>query len=405
MEFSAIPPLPRAHQDEWCWQQRFLTCYTLHTVVEQRKPMDWTLRCSIAEAKAILALYLGNKALVTLQYAVRPQSILNTEMVICQLTPRQMAHIPLHLDPPEGLWDRFEKFWLWRPILRYRLQLETAVEETVYEIFHLSGWRSLPDKKPSREKLQSLGVLHLHFFELANGGSYLRVFVGWNEACTPESQKQLRGLLDGYLIRLYLLCGQPVQPKGVRQERPRNRESSHEMPLVREIAAEVKPAITNQQPDPIAGTTTSALGLSRQSDTLNGAVAPVVPQTTGENQSQSHDTLYAEERRWSGGARPRFYKNTLLKICRLAAHRQAAIAQGKPVPDITPLINQYGLSPNTISKAGRLTAAWQDPAFAWNVIALLREHSGHTPDEITDFLNHLRTNLNREEWALVTGAT
>ena len=102
---------------------------------------------------------------------------------------------------------------------------------------------------------------------------------------------------------------------------------------------------------------------------------------------------------------PRFYKNTLLKICRLAAHRQAAIAQGKPVPDITPLINQYGLSPNTISKAGRLTAAWQDPAFAWNVIALLREHSGHTPDEITDFLNHLRTNLNREEWALVTGAT
>ncbi|MBK6712443.1 MAG: hypothetical protein IPG51_19250 [Chloroflexi bacterium] len=94
----------------------------------------------------------------------------------------------------------------------------------------------------------------------------------------------------------------------------------------------------------------------------------------------------------------------MLKICRLAAYRQAAIAQGRPVPDITPLINQYGLSPNTITKAGRLMAAWQDPAFAWNVITLLREHSGHTPDEITDFLNHLRTNLNREEWSLVTGA-
>ncbi len=76
--------------------------------------------------------------------------------------------------------------------------------------------------------------------------------------------------------------------------------------------------------------------------------------------------------------------------------------QGKPIPDLSLLCQKHGPSKNTLEKAGVLLAKWHEPSFSWNVVTWLHEYSSHSADEITDYLNYLRTRLNREEWELVS---
>jgi hypothetical protein len=381
---------PDPNESRLCDHQPYLTCHTLQTAVERLDRLELTYCCSTIEAVRLLALYLENKSLMLPRFASQPQGIFRTDMRICLLTPRQVALGPFYAETsPEGVWERLKLLRFWGPILSLRRLLEKMVSETVFEVFHPSGESWTAGQKLEAEKAERLAVAHLRFHNLGNGRCYLRVFFGGNEGVDEKNLVQLLSFLDDYLSRLQFAFGQPSLPRqsvfGTPQEQVHPGQSlippAHPVELAGETAKSSPPS------EPVK----------------DGATAVPAPPP-----AQSPTELTAARVNASmlpPARRPRLYKNSLLKICRLAAHRQAALAQGDPIPDIVPLINQYGISPNTIGKASNLMGAWKDPAFGWNVVVWLREHSGHSAEEITDYLNHLRTSLNQEEWALVTVAT
>lgn len=376
--------------------QGSMVCHTFHTYVEWADRLEMVFHCSIAQAIRVLSLYLGNQALLMPQYAVKPHRIFGANVYICQLPPWQRATSHYHIHMPETFMERLKHALVCWPAIRLRLRLEINANETVFELFHSSDRYTMTGQKLPPDEAKKLGLVHLRFGDLGNGSCNLVVSIGWNEGFTRQSLLEMLGFLDDYAVRLGYAFGQPPIPQGLFRSEPEEEVFAEE--LAGKPGAILQGAAGNVASSPEGAPDEAQLSVPENG--MSGSASAV------NMTAVRGDVTAARVNRSIRPIRePRFYKNTLLKICRLAAHRQAAIAQGRPVPDITPLINQYGLSPNTISKAGRLTAAWQDPAFAWNVVTLLREHSGHTPDEITDYLNHLRTNLNREEWSLVTGAT
>jgi hypothetical protein len=100
--------------------------------------------------------------------------------------------------------------------------------------------------------------------------------------------------------------------------------------------------------------------------------------------------------------RPCLTFKSLQKICKMVIEREKWLAQGQPIQDIEVTRRIHGPSKNTLRKVTDLALNWEDRAFRWHVATWLRQSSGHTPDEITNHLNTLRTTFSPEDWARLT---
>lgn len=396
MEFSSNEQSHNPIQPQWDTDEWRLVCHTLRTPVERWDRLELFFCCPVIEAIKILALYQEGKSLVLPRYAVHPHRIFAANLYICQVTLWQVVIGPFYQDMPERPWELLKKLWSWRRILWKRLQAELAVRETVFEIFHVSGQDGSAGHPLAPEKAEEMGLMQFRFHDLSNGRCYLQVLLGENERFDKENRKQIIAFLDDYMRRLRTAFGQPPAvsqgiflapddlspPEVLLSEPPKPAHAAAAAKATRPESAPLDLTVEQAEMDD-----TAVLG----------------PHSPTATMGLSGDLAVARvNRSMMPPIRPRLYKKSLLKICRMAARRQAAIVQGKPIPDLSLLCQKHGPSKNTLEKAGVLLAKWHEPSFSWNVVTWLHEYSSHSADEITDYLNYLRTRLNREEWELVS---
>lgn len=354
----------------------YLTCYTLHRVVKRRDRLEVVLPCSPTVAIKILALYLENKALALPKIHQIPYHVLATELRIRRVPPSQVAAGLLGsswLSFP----SRLETWWMRRKVIKPHLEMEAVVSETVFEVFHLPGYQIPMEDDPKQLDAAGLILLRMHLWQPLENVTYLRLFLGWNDAPDPLALQQIVDLADDYLIRVRHLVG-----------------------AVAEAAAEREPQSASPQAAGAAGDV-----LPEDVALDKASVSPVDSRVTDIGELPPNDIRDVADVELPAPERPRIYTRSLLKICRMAVIRQKAVDENRPIPGIEQVRRKHGPSYNTLLKAIDLVANWDERAFVWDVACWLKVHSDHTPSEITDRLNDLRTSMDAEDWSRVTGGS
>lgn len=346
---------------------QFLFCHTLRRQVASQGRLEAILPCAVDEAVEILALFLENKALALPAHGTFPRRIWDTPFFAARLTPRQIAtglFTPEFLALSSNRLLRQLQGWVYHwQLIHPRLKMETAVPETVFEIFHSPEKQSIDDPPPGADDLI---LAHLHLWGRKGETTYLRLFLGWQEAASLAQCQALIALFQDYVTRV---------------ERLRGTARIMNTPPLEESKMEEKPSPS------VASSLEETSGQSKLTMTARHA----------------DKTEYAAlELAQSDLPRPRFYPKSLHKICKMAVARQRWIEQGVIIQDIEwTRQNCDGPSKNTLLKVTDLVLHWDERSYRWDVVRWLHRASGHTPDEITDLVNDLRGKIDPESWALI----
>lgn len=346
----------------------FLYCYTLRRQTTTQSRLEAVLPCAIEEAVEILALYLDNKALAFPFDSTFPRRIWESSFFAVRLTTQQIAtglFTPDFLTFSSNPLLRQLEWWLYRwRLIRPRLKMETAVPEIVFEIFYSA--QKVPVVDPTAAD-EGLILARLHLWGRPGSATYLRVFLGWQEAASLAQCQTLIALLEDYVTRVEQLHGT------VRTVKPPAAEESK----------------TAENPDP----------------PISSSPEESPPHTTMRMTSLHADAAECatHEPVRNDSAPPRFYPKSLYKICKVAIKRQQWIEQGVIIQDIEWTRHKCkGPSKNTLLKVTDLVLYWDERSYRWDVVRWLHQATGHTPAEITDLVNDLRGKLKPEEWALIT---
>ena len=354
----------------------YLTCHTLRRLVQRRDRQEIILPCSMSAAVDILALYLENKDIALSQIKYIPSRVFDTDLWVCRVTPKQVA-VGLLKAASSGLWDRFQFWWMKRLVVASRLSRETAVSETIFEIIHLPGYGFRMAENLADVNVDELIMLRMHLWSQLENVTYLRLFLGWNDAADARVINQIMDLLDDYVIRILRLTSAA--------------------PGITEKNETLKPPkVADPDPDPVNNLPTVTIDANDESELLT---YPEIGSKGELPSSQLWDTTTMD---LSVATRPRIYARSLLKICRMAVVRQKALDENRPIPSIEQVRQKYGPSYNTLLKVIDLVNNWDEKTYFWDVTFWLKAHSGHTSTEITDRLNDIRTSLDPEDWFRVT---